>query len=155
MDAPAGPLSPVRAWIAPGAVATLLAAYRSAAGVEPCGVVAGRLDRDAARIASAIPLRNAHAMPDRAFLMTPEDLLGASRRAADGGGALLGFWHGHLQGGPYPGREDESEFLAFAAGPNAAWAKVLVVAGRGASGRPVLRAYARSRDVLREVPLRT
>jgi proteasome lid subunit RPN8/RPN11 len=107
------------------------------------------------RIRAAEALRNAHPTPDRGFLIEPEEILAALRRAEETGAGLVGFWHGHLVGGPFPGERDESDFLAFAEGQNGAWARALVVVGRGAAGRPVLRAYVRSRTGLREVPLRS
>jgi proteasome lid subunit RPN8/RPN11 len=148
-------VAPTRAWISPAAVATLITSCREATDAEPCGVLVGSVEGGAVRIRDVLVLPNAHATPDRGFLITAEDLLQCARTVAAQGRAIIGFWHGHLRGGPYPGHQDASEFSAFAAGPNGAWAKALLVAGRGETGRPVLRVFVAAHDGLREVPLRT
>jgi proteasome lid subunit RPN8/RPN11 len=148
-------VAPIKAWIAPGAVSSLLASYNQATSAEPCGVLIGAVAGNAVRIRGVAVLPNAHVTPDRGFLITAEDLLQASKTVEESGAAIIGFWHGHLRGGPYPGRQDADEFTSFAAGPNGSWAQALLLAGRGETGRPVLRVFVTSRDGLREVPLRT
>ncbi len=155
MDAPVATSRPLKAWITTEAVAALLDAYRRATAAEPCGVLVGRVTGDAVRIDEVIEVRNAHARPLEAFLIAEDDLLAVSKTVATAGKAIVGFWHGHAKGGAFPGFSDGAEFLDFAAGPNGAWARVLLVIGRGAGDHPVLRTYVASRDGLREVPLGT
>jgi proteasome lid subunit RPN8/RPN11 len=149
-------VTPTKAWIDPHAVRALLDAYASASGEEPCGLLLGRRRGDAAWIDEAIALRNVHAEPRRAFLLDPAGHLGAARDARERGLEVLGTWHGHLEGPPYPGLADAEGMSAFRAIPGDATPgpALLAIVGRGTTGRAVLRVFAPGPDGPREIPLR-
>ncbi len=63
---------------------------------EGCGILLGRISRDARLVVEARPARNAleQATRDR-YLIEPEEVLGAEREARSAGLAVLGFYHSH------------------------------------------------------------
>ena len=148
---------PSTVWIDPRALRGVLDAYASAAGVEPCGLLVGTRVASSLRVAEALPVANVHADARHAFLLDPEAHLREARAARERGAEVLGYWHGHLTGPPAPGLEDAHGMAAFAAipGEGERGDSLLVIVGRGSSGRPVVRAYVPGRAGIREVSLRS
>jgi proteasome lid subunit RPN8/RPN11 len=149
------PAPVTRAWIRPEAVRAILDAYVKSAATEPCGVLLGRERRGSVRVADVVVLPNVHPAPDRSFLMDPEGILRATKDARAADLEVVGTWHGHVRGGPWPGRADHEAALGPASAPPSLRPRVLVIVGRGTRGRPVLRAFsARASDgSLFEIPL--
>lgn len=139
-----------RVWIDAGAVRAVLAAYGAAGAHEPCGLLLGAESPEGVQVVEAPALANVHSAPDRAFLISPEEQLRVAREGKERNLEVVGAWHGHVRGGPWPGYADEDA----ATGESPTRLRVLLIVGRGAGGRPVLRAFAPGRRGLREVPLR-
>lgn len=140
-----------RAWIAPGALGVLLKAWALAGGREPCGLLLGWREGDAARIARAIEASNVHPSPVAAFEIAADEHARIAREARSDGLEVVGFWHGHLTGPPRPGRRD-AEGLA-AAEDLAQGSLLLAIAGRGAGRTVVVRTWRRRHRRLHEIPL--
>jgi proteasome lid subunit RPN8/RPN11 len=149
----AGRPPPAAVWITPDAVGALLEAWRRPAGAEPCGLLLGGVDRAGIRVREVAALPNRHATPDRAFLLDPADQTEARRAAEARGLAVVGYWHGHLRGGPFPGWQDREGAEAAARAGGIA-ASAMLIAGCGSGGHPVLRAFVPRGRRLIEVPLR-
>jgi proteasome lid subunit RPN8/RPN11 len=138
--------APVRARIDPSAVAALLDAYSAATADEPCGLLFGERDGAFVSIREAPSLENVHPSPDRSFLLDPDEQQRAIRERRDRGLELVGTWHGHVRGGPFPGQQDLEGVLAAHAG-------IVVIVGRGTRGRAVMRAYVPTARDAKEIPL--
>ena len=130
----------------PEALAEILAAHAAARDREACGALLGRVLLDRVVIEAFQVARNAHPAPATAFLLHPEDAL-AARRAAEGRGLrVVGTWHGHLRGEPFPSQVDVAGLAAAALAPGAEGAPVeaphvFAISGRGSGRAPVLRAF--------------
>ena len=146
--------------IEPAAVASLLAAFAASTSAEPCGLIVGKRLGETAHIRLAIAIPNAHVQPDRGFLLSTREALEQARAARDAGHAILGTFHGHLRGAPFPSAADVAGLQAASLGPaNAAAPNALphifVIVGRGAGPQPVVRAWTWRMQRLRELPIRT
>ena len=149
MEPPVAPVA--RAWIEPEAVDSLLKAYGAAAATEPCGLLLGARQGAVVWIREAPALRNVHPSPDRAFLLDPDEQIRVATAARQRGREVIGAWHGHVRGGPFPGEQDVSGAAPVEDLPSRH--AVLVIVGRGTRGRAVMRAYALGRGGPDEIPL--
>jgi proteasome lid subunit RPN8/RPN11 len=136
-------------------VGTLLDAWTPAHGSEPCGLLLGTIESGVLRVQEAVAVRNSHSTPDRAFQIRPEDQAPVLRDAPARGLQVVGTWHGHLRGGPFPGWQDHEGFLEASRVSPTGVGHALVIVGRGTAGRPVLRAFVPDGRRLREIPLRS
>ena len=103
---------------------------------ECCGLVEGRHEGGRAFALALHPARNLARAPGR-FEIHPEDHFAALKRARDAGHALIGCYHSHPNGRPWPSVADregagEDGFL---------W---LIAAIDGANGPVTLNAFAYS-----------
>jgi proteasome lid subunit RPN8/RPN11 len=57
-------------------------------------------------ITEAHPLRNDADRPETRYFASPEDLFSAMRRIREAGRVLLGIYHSHPRGQPYPSAAD-------------------------------------------------
>lgn len=131
----------------------LLRAFAAAADEEPCGVLLGVVEDDNARIREVPEVPNVHPTPGQSFRIAPEDLMEIVCDGRERGLAVLGFWHGQLEGPPFPARADfEGLEAGEALGPDA---RLLVVLGQGAGRAPVARAFVCGRHGPREIRLGT
>jgi proteasome lid subunit RPN8/RPN11 len=151
VDAPAAALS--RAWIEAEAVGSLMKAYAAAAAAEPCGLLLGARKDRVVWIREAPVLRNAHPAPDRAFLLDPDEQQRVARDAQARGLEVVGTWHGHVRGGPFPGEQDTAGATPAREGGLPSRHAVLVIVGRGTRGRAVMRAYSADEAGPSEIPL--
>jgi len=145
--------------IEPEAVAALIASQTRATKAEPCGLLVGRRAGETAHIRLAVEIPNAHVTPDRGFLLATREALEAARAARDAGHAILGTFHGHLRGAPFPSAADIAGLAAASLGPGSAnvphaLAHVFVIVGRGQGPRPVMRSWTWREHRLREIPMR-
>ena len=145
--------------IEPEAVAALLASQTGATKAEPCGLLVGRRAGETAHIRLAVAIPNAHVTPDRGFLLATREALEAARASRDAGHAILGTFHGHLRGAPFPSAADIAGLAAASLGPGSgnapnALALVFVIVGRGLGPRPVMRSWTWRLNRLREIPMR-
>ena len=121
--------------LSPQALAVLESALSEAAGVEPCGYLLGQAQGDAAAEArEAVVGLNVHPQPARAYRLDPEAHLAVSRDARARGLRVVGFWHAHLVGAPYPSRADREEAPTF--GPS-----LHLIVGRDEKGPPRVTAW--------------
>jgi proteasome lid subunit RPN8/RPN11 len=146
--------------IEPAAVASLLAAWGSSTDAEPCGLVVGKRAGETAIVRGAIPIPNAHVQPDRGFLLSTREALEQARAAGVAGHAILGTFHGHLRGAPFPSAADIAGLQAASLGPGNAAAPnalphVFLIVGRSSGPKPVIRAWTWREQRLRELPMRT
>ena len=86
---------------------------RKAFPKECCGLLLGRFGR----IQTALP-RNVHDKPERFFEIDPQALIDAHRAERSGGPSLIGYYHSHPNGEPYPSPTDRES----AAGDGRIWA---------------------------------
>ena len=145
--------------IEPDAVTALLASQQSATRAEPCGLLVGRRAGETAHIRGAVAIPNAHVTPDRGFLLSTREALEAARAARDAGFAILGTFHGHLRGAPFPSAADIAGLASASLGPGSASSPnalphVFLIIGRGAGPRPVMRSWTWRFNRLREIPMR-
>lgn len=145
--------------IEPEAVSALLASQTEATKAEPCGLLVGRRAGETAHIRLAVAIPNAHMTPDRGFLLATREALEAARASRDAGHAILGTFHGHLRGAPFPSAADIAGLAAASLGPGSAnapnaLAHVFVIVGRGQGPRPVMRSWTWRANRLREIPMR-
>jgi proteasome lid subunit RPN8/RPN11 len=102
-----------------------LKADAEAAGpAEICGLLVG----EAGLVTAAVPLRNAHPQPDRAFALDLPQHLRAARAAREAGKTVLGHYHSHPSGNAAPSasdavqaREEGIYWLILAAGEARLW----------------------------------
>lgn len=130
----------------PEALADILAAHAQAGDAEACGTLLGRVLPDRVVIEAFQAARNAHPAPADAFLLHPEDALAARRDAEGRGLRVVGTWHGHRRGAPFPSEADVAGLAAAATAPGAGGAPagvvhVFAISGRGSGRVPVLRAF--------------
>lgn len=145
--------------ISPEAVAALLATQNAATKAEPCGLLVGRRAGETAHIRNAVAIPNAHVTPDRGFLLSTREALESARAARGAGMAILGTFHGHLHGAPFPSAADVAGLASASLGPGSASAPnalphVFVIVGRGNGPKPVMRAWTWRVNRLREIPMR-
>ncbi len=76
-----------------------------AAPRECCGLLIGKMERDALRITAMHPAQNAAARTDR-FEIAPQDHFDAQRAARAGGHAVIGCYHSHPGGAAQPSAFD-------------------------------------------------
>lgn len=138
-------------WIAPGALHAVLEAAGPDRREEPCGLLLGYRVPLGAEVLEAVPVRNAHPSPQRAFYMEPEDLVQAGRAGRAKGLDIVGFWHGHLAGPAWPGTLDE-EGMRVVRGDGLP-PQVHIVVGRGSTGRRLVRAFREGRQRPKRVML--
>jgi len=105
-------------WVASKAHRQLLEAAQAAHPHECCGLLLGRFGR----IETARPARNVHSQPATHFEIDPQALIDAHRAARQGGPSLIGYYHSHPGGEPYPSRTDQEQ----SAGDGSIWA---IIAG--------------------------
>ncbi|GAA5061492.1 desampylase [Erythrobacter westpacificensis] len=72
---------------------------------ECCGILLG----DDAGITNALPARNVHPSPRTHFEIDPQALVDAHRAARSAGPQVLGYYHSHPAGPPYPSSTDRAE----------------------------------------------
>jgi proteasome lid subunit RPN8/RPN11 len=139
-----------------GVVPALIEAWSAAGGREPCGLLVGVVERGVLRIDRAVSLPNVHPTPAEAFALEPEDQVRAAAEARGAGLVVVGTWHGHLAGGPWPGRMDVEAMEASRALTDALAAPpwVHLVVARGTSARPVVRAFVQTARGPKPVHLR-
>jgi proteasome lid subunit RPN8/RPN11 len=145
-------------FIAAPAMETVLAAHAAAdSGTkEPCGLLLGKSEVGRIEVADVRVLDNIHATPDRAFLLPAAGAVAAARQAREKGLAVVGVWHGHLQG---PARLSESDAAGLASASRAGEGKavettyVFLVSGRGVGRARIVRAFVQQRARPREVRL--
>lgn len=138
-------------WIAPQAVAALLAAAKTSERAEPCGILLGYHVPRGAEVLEAVALPNAHPSPERGFHLQPETILRAARAGRERGLDLVGFWHVHLEGPAWPGMFDEEGMRAAHAeglGPY-----VHLVGGKGSTGKNVVRGFRLGRTRAKQIPI--
>jgi len=144
--------------IEPAAVAALLSAY-AGSKTEVCGLIVGKRVGETAHIRNADAIPNAHPTPERGFLLSTREALESARAARAAGHAILGTFHGHLRGAPFPSAADVAGLQAASLGPGNAAAPnalphVFLIIGRGAGTQPVMRAWTWRMQRLREIPMR-
>ena len=111
--------------LTPVARAQLLREVTLAYPLEACGALLGTRDR----VVGLHPLANRASDPRDAFAIDAAELEPLLRREADGGGAVLGFYHSHPDSEPVPSTRDL----------NVAWPGywyVIVGVNRGLAGSP-------------------
>ena len=91
-------------WVAESAHARLIEEARAAFPHECCGLLLGRFGR----IQTVRPARNVHPDPARRFEIDPQTLFDAHRRQRAGGPAVLGYYHSHPLGEPFPSETDQA-----------------------------------------------
>ena len=92
----------------------ILSAAWEAMPNEACGLLLGRFGR----IQTARPTRNLHPTPETHFEIDPQALIDTHRAEREGGLKLMGYFHSHPTGEPYPSDTDR----ALAAGDGKIWA---------------------------------
>jgi len=126
---------PARVCVAPEVLAELSRAWRGAEGLEPCGYLVGRVDAQGVPwVEELVAGVNLHRRPRAGWLLAPAEQLRVAREARARSLGVLGYWHGHLLGGPAPGREDRRGRARH--GP-----ALHIVVGRAADGAPAVRAW--------------
>ncbi len=78
---------------------------RSAAPRECCGLIEGLREGEVARALALHPARNLSERPDR-FEIDPQDQFHALHLARANGTAIIGCYHSHPGGRPYPSATD-------------------------------------------------
>ena len=152
--------APARVAISPTALARALDAHRGALGgrVEPCGLLLGAFEEGRVSVREIRVLENVHAQPDRAFLLPASGAVAAAREARTRGLAVVGVWHGHLEGPAQLSQSDVAGLASAARGPGtdgkpSETAYVFVVSGSGAGKATVVRAFGLFRGEPRELAL--
>lgn len=137
-------------WMAAPALQAVLDSVREGTTAEPCGLLLGYRRPLGAEVLEAVPVRNAHETPSRAFRMETEALLVAGRAGRARGLDIVGIWHGHLQGPAWPGDLDVERMREWQnLNPQSVW----VVIGRGTTGRSLVRAFRLGRTRPKKVRL--
>ena len=101
-----------------GTMATLLEEAERAAPQECCGLLLGA----GSKVLEARPAANVALDPARHFEIDPAALFAAHRAARGGGPELLGYYHSHPAGHPFPSATD----CEHASGDDRVWA---IIAG--------------------------
>ena len=84
---------------------TLLHEAQARAPKEACGILLGRFGR----IWTAQPATNTHPTPHTHFEIAPQALIDAHRAEREGGLQVLGYYHSHPGGEPYPSETDRAQ----------------------------------------------
>lgn len=141
-----GPLSsPDDVLIAAAAGRLILGAARAAHPLEACGLLFGT----PGRILEATVARNVAATPRTRFEIDPAHLFDAHRRARQGPLSILGCWHSHPDGGPFPSTWDQEGVC------DAGWLWLIAAGGRIRAFLPVAdgqRISGFAEAPLRELP---
>jgi proteasome lid subunit RPN8/RPN11 len=140
-------------WMSPAALRTVLDGLAAPERAEPCGALFGYRVPLGIEVVEAVRLKNAHPSPDRAFLLEPAAILEAGRTAHGKQLDLVGFWHGHREGPAWPGILDEEGMRGAQA--DGLQPYVHVVAGRGTTGKHVVRGFRQGRAHAKQVPIET
>ena len=82
----------------------IFSAARAAHPREACGILLGR----AGRIIVARETRNIHPKPETHFEIDPQALIDAHRAEREGGLQIMGYFHSHPTGEPYPSETDRA-----------------------------------------------
>jgi len=88
----------------PAAAAVMLAASRDADPLEACGLLFGA----AGQIRLASVARNIADCPRHRFEIDPQHLFEAQRRSRAGPHRIIGCWHSHPTGSPWPSARDRA-----------------------------------------------
>ncbi|MDA1195390.1 MAG: Mov34/MPN/PAD-1 family protein [Planctomycetota bacterium] len=102
-------------------------------GREPCGFLLGVAS---VGVLAERAAKNAHAQPERAFWIAPEERLAALRVARARGQEILGVWHGHLDGAAMQSPADRE-------GAGADAPSIMLIAGNEGEHPPRLKAWRR------------
>lgn len=143
------PLTSAR--IDPRALNTILEAYGAATDSEPCGLLLGHVTQGIVRISEAVTTDNDHPGPESAFRIPGAALASIQRDARGSGLEIVGQWHGHLRGGPDPGRADREGLESSEVVDERP--RAMLIVGRGVGTSPVLRGYVRRNDEVKEIPV--
>lgn len=84
----------------------VLAAARDCAPRECCGLLVGHADGDAVVVSEVVPAANCAADDLVAFEIEPATLLATHRQARAAGRAVVGWYHSHPDGLPFPSARD-------------------------------------------------
>lgn len=76
---------------------------RAAFPRECCGILLG----EGKRVIAIKPAKNVHATPETHFEIDPQALIDAHRTARQGGPQVLGYYHSHPTGDPWPSAIDQ------------------------------------------------
>lgn len=82
----------------------MIALARDAHPAEACGILLGA----AGDISQAVSARNVHPEPATRFEIDPQALIDAYRAEREGGPKVMGYFHSHPTGDPYPSQADRS-----------------------------------------------
>lgn len=111
--------------------ARILDESREAHPLECCGLLIGRVQDGAARVAEVLPAANVAEAPERAFEIDPRTLIQAHRGARERGQTILGWYHSHPSGVAVPSAcdaeraaENGKAWIIVADGEMAAYASV-------------------------------
>lgn len=75
---------------------------------EICGVLAGTYgDQDPSRVTRAFPAENVAETPKTEYLIDPEEQFALMEQIEAAGDAVVGYYHSHPAGPPYPSPTDE------------------------------------------------
>ena len=85
-------------------IEALHAATRAAHPRETCGILLG----EGERIVAARETANVHSAPRTHFEIDPQALIDAHRAERAGGPVVLGYFHSHPGGDPYPSATDRA-----------------------------------------------
>jgi proteasome lid subunit RPN8/RPN11 len=138
-------------WMSPDALRTVLDGLAAPERAEPCGALLGYRVPLGIEVVEAVRLKNAHPSPDRGFLLEPAAILDTGRSARAKELDLVGFWHGHREGPAWPGMLDEEGMRG--AQIDGTQPYVHVVAGRGTTGKRVIRGFRQGRTHPKQVPI--
>jgi proteasome lid subunit RPN8/RPN11 len=76
---------------------------------EACGILAGRIDEDGARISKVYECQNVHPNPTVEYLISPQDQVRVFEEIEEEEEIdLVGFYHSHPQGPETPSQIDSS-----------------------------------------------
>lgn len=119
---------------------SMLAAARTAAPIEACGLLAGAGER----VTKCYVLTNADASPEH-FSMKPEEQFAAVKDMRAAGLQMLGIWHSHPASPPRMSAED----MRLAYTPDI----VYVILSLAEPRRPSIRAFVVQDDTMHETPV--
>lgn len=76
---------------------------------EVCGILAGSYDDPSSRVVACEPIDNVSTTPRQRYEMDPEALLREIEAIEDRGLDVVGFYHTHPAGPPYPSAVDAEQ----------------------------------------------
>ncbi len=79
---------------------------RAVAPKEACGILAGHVEEDRARVTSRHPTENVAEQPRAEYLIDPEQQLALFERIEAAGKSIVGFYHSHPRGPTAPSETD-------------------------------------------------